>query len=208
MPVSARPLALFCALMIGLPACKDGSSSGGGGRRTLEQIQAEVAVKEQALRDRVVPGKEVPELTLTDLSGKPFVLASLRGKLVLINLWATWCVPCINEMPSLQRLYDKLHSRGLEIVAISVDAAEDKQLVEKFVTKNQLTFPVLLDPEMTVPELLGVAGYPESFFVSQDGNFLEVLDIESEERVARIEGDRVWNSTDMLNEVEKLIPKQ
>lgn len=212
---SPAPFRAFAVVRVSLAAllicsgCDRGGAGprgGSGGARTLEQIRAEVELKEKEQRDRVRAGKPVPDFSLPTLDGRTFVLSQQRGKVVLINLWATWCVPCINEMQSLQRLYDKLRQRGLEVVAISVDSTSDRPAVEKFVAKNQLTFPVLLDPEMTVAELFGVSGYPETFFASADGTFAEILDIETEEPTSRVEGDRVWNSTEVLGAVTALLP--
>ena len=76
-------------------------------------------------RDRFVPvgvGARAPSYSAPDLKGRPLSLASLQGKVVVLNVWATWCPPCRAEMPALQRLYDELRDQGLEVVAVSVDA--------------------------------------------------------------------------------------
>jgi thiol-disulfide isomerase/thioredoxin len=92
-----------------------------------------------------VPAKEVmsEDFTLEALSGGKVSLSSFRGKVVLLSFWATWCGPCKQEMPEMQALYQKLKSRGFEVVA--VDMMEDKATVSKFVKTSGYTFPVLLD---------------------------------------------------------------
>src|SRR5213596_1822984 len=91
-------------------------------------------------------GKPLADFTLPDLQGRSVQLAALRGKVVFVNVWATWCPPCVEEMPTIQRLYERLHHRGLEILAISIDAL-GAQVVAPFMQKYQLTFPALLDSQ-------------------------------------------------------------
>ena len=90
-------------------------------------------------------GQPLPDFTLPDLQGNKVQLSALRGKVVFINIWATWCPPCVEEMPTMQRLYDRLHDRGLEVLAISIDAL-GAQVVKPFMQQYRLTFPALLDP--------------------------------------------------------------
>src|SRR2546429_5753440 len=97
-------------------------------------------------------GKPLADFTLPDLQGHAVQLAALRGKVVFVNVWATWCPPCIEEMPTIQRLYERLHSRGLEVLAISIDAL-GAQVVAPFMQQYQLTFPALLDPQDRIPHL-------------------------------------------------------
>ena len=93
--------------------------------------------------------------TLSDLHGKTWTLKDLRGKVVLVNFWATWCPPCRKEMPDMEALHQEFKEQGLVMLAIS-DEESDK--VEPFVTEHKFSYPILLDPDRKVNELFEVAG--------------------------------------------------
>ncbi len=113
-------------------------------------------------------GFEAPNFTFPDLNGHRVTLFDHRGKVVLVNIWATWCPPCRQEMPSMQRLYEKFRGEDLEILAVSIDA-NGREAVDPFMQKIDLTFPVLLDPKETIKPLYGITGVPESFIVDKEG---------------------------------------
>ena len=92
-----------------------------------------------------------PDFAVTDLRGQAVRLSALRGKVVLVNLWTTWCAPCRQEMPSLERLYRRLAGRGFQVLAVSQDE-EGSRAVEPFVRELNLTFPVLIDRNGRVVE--------------------------------------------------------
>jgi thiol-disulfide isomerase/thioredoxin len=93
--------------------------------------------------------KPAPPLQLPDLAGEVQRLSDLAGRVVLVNFWATWCPPCVEEIPSLQRLYQRLHPAGLEILAVDVgeSAAQVRDFLAQRLPHTQVGFPVLLDPE-------------------------------------------------------------
>ncbi len=107
--------------------------------------------------------------TLTDLSGKPWTLKDLKGKVVMLNFWATWCPPCRKEMPDLEALYRQFESQGLVILGISDD---DPEKVREFVQKQGTTYPVLLDPGSKVNELLHINGIPKTFVYDRGGKIV------------------------------------
>jgi peroxiredoxin len=109
------------------------------------------------------------EFTLKDLSGKSWTFSELRGKVVLVNFWATWCPPCRKEMPDLETLYERFQSKGLVILSIS---DEEAAKVEPFIRERKVTFPVLLDPGRTVNEAFVVEGIPKSFVYDRDGKLV------------------------------------
>ena len=113
-------------------------------------------------------GKPAPDFTYPGLDGKRIGLSDHIGKVVLVNIWATWCRPCVDEMPSMEKLYQILDKDDFEILAISIDAlgADD---VKPFMQKYNLTFPVLLDPEGTIKPAYQVTGVPESFIINRQG---------------------------------------
>ena len=112
--------------------------------------------------------KRAEDFTVALLRGEPLKLSEQRGKPVLINFWATWCAPCREEMPAMERLYRRHHERGFVLLAVSVDT--DAALVRPFLEQHKLTFPVALDSTMSLANAYGVRALPSSFLVDRDGN--------------------------------------
>jgi len=100
--------------------------------------------------------------------GETFRLGDQRGKVVMVNFWATWCPPCLEEMPAMERLYRKHKDAGFTLVAISVDA--DPKKVKPFVSEHKLTMPIGVDPKMDLANTYGVRALPSSFMIGRDGN--------------------------------------
>jgi peroxiredoxin len=120
-------------------------------------------------------GHEAPDFTLKDPSGKTVQLKQLRGRPVLVNFWATWCVPCREEMPELEQLYRQYHdSAGFVVLGISLDAEAAAKDVPEYLKAGDpkvgsYTFPVALDTKMEVARLYHLAGVPSSYFVDPAG---------------------------------------
>ena len=113
-------------------------------------------------------GKPAPDFTFPGLDGKMISLSDYSGKVVLVNIWATWCRPCIDEMPSMEKLYQEFNQDDFEILAVSIDAL-GTEVVEPFMQKYNLTFPALLDPEGTIKPIYQVTGVPESLIIDRRG---------------------------------------
>ena len=122
----------------------------------------------------IQPGLEMPNFTFPDINGKEVSLSDHRGKVVLVNVWATWCPPCRQEMPSMQSLYEKFKGEKFEILAVSIDS-EGREAVTPFMQKMNLTFPALLDPGETIRSLYGITGVPESFIIDKQGILVEKI---------------------------------
>ena len=119
-------------------------------------------------------GRPAPNFTLPGLDGKMVSLSNYQGHVVLVNIWATWCPPCVDEMPSMERLYQELKDENFEIVAISIDAM-GAEAVAPFMEKNKLSFAALLDPEGTIKSVYQTTGVPESFIVNKKGILVEKI---------------------------------
>jgi peroxiredoxin len=133
------------------------------------------------------------DFAVTDLSGQAVRLSSHRGQVVLLNLWATWCAPCREEMPSMQRLWERLKDQGFVILAVSEDE-QGADVVAPFVKQYGITFPVLVDPQREVGDRYGVWGYPESFVIDREGRVVE-----------RVIGPRDWSSPAQIAAIERLL---
>jgi peroxiredoxin len=134
-----------------------------GGR----QLSLEAAIRELDLI-RPSRARAAQDFTAPLLGGKSFRLAGHRGQVVLINFWATWCPPCLEEMPALERLWQQHKDSGFVLVAVSLDA--DPAPVAPFLAAHRLTFPVALDSKFEVANLYGVRALPATFVVDRLGN--------------------------------------
>jgi len=134
------------------------------------------------------PAFELPQVG----GGSSINLEQLRGKVVLVNFWATWCKPCEDEMPAMDRLYRALRGSAFELVAISVD--EDETLVDAFVRRLGLSFPVLMDPSQRVAAAYQTFRFPESLLVGRDGVVVE-----------RYVGPKDWDAAPYLARVQQLL---
>ena len=138
-------------------------------------------------------GRPAPDFALPRVGGgQPLELASLRGQVVLLNFWATWCKPCEDEMPAMERLYQSLRGDGFELVAVSVDVGDEE--VEAFRDRLGLSFPILRDPDRAVANLYQSPRFPESWLVGRDG----VL-------VARFIGPREWDAPEYAGRIRELL---
>ncbi|MGH8066548.1 MAG: peroxiredoxin family protein [Candidatus Entotheonellia bacterium] len=114
---------------------------------------------------------EAPDFTLMTLAGQPARLREFRGKLVLLNFWATWCAPCLHEMPSMERLYQTFKQTDFVLLAVSMDR-QGEEVARPFVENLKLTFPVLLDSTLEVSRQYSVRGLPTSYLIDPDGRLI------------------------------------
>ena len=112
-------------------------------------------------------GSPAPEIVLPDLQGRDVKLSELRGKVVLVNFWATWCKPCKEEMPAMQASYDKLRDKGF--VVLAVNELEDTARVAEHIRTHGHTFEVVMDHNNKVANMYGVVGLPASFLIDPQG---------------------------------------
>jgi len=135
----------------------------------------------------------VPVVALAGIDGAPLRLDELRGKMVFLNFWATWCVPCRQEMPAMERLYRAYEKRGLAVVAVNF--GESKADVLKFLSAQPPSFAIALDPAGEAASSLGVRGLPVSWLLDRDGRILW-----------KAIGSREWDSAAGQAYFDKLLP--
>src|SRR5256884_8100570 len=126
-------------------------------------------------------GFPAPDFTLPTLSGVPIRLAELRGKVVLLNFWATWCVPCRTEMPILEALYQRYKDRGLEVLTVNLDMRSTAG-VEAFMQEVGVTFRVGLDPSWSTAQAYRVLGLPTTYLIDRAGN-VDVREVRARDRL-------------------------
>lgn len=137
---------------------------------------------------KLQPGDPVPDLSLKDMFEKPAQLTAKSNKLLIINVWATWCGPCRHELPSLDRLGEKLRSEA-QVVGISVDT--DSHVLREYLIERKVGFPSYWDPDRHFArDILGVRVYPSTLLVSPHGRLIKVE-----------EGWREWDTPKMLAEI-------
>lgn len=123
-------------------------------------------------RTRLKMGQPAPNFILPNLDDKMISLADYKGKVVLLNIWATWCKPCVEEMPSMEKLYQALKDQDFEILAVSIDVTGKKD-VGPFMKKYKLNFTALLDTKGSIKVLYQTTGVPESFIIDKQGILVE-----------------------------------
>ncbi|GAB4501711.1 MAG: TlpA disulfide reductase family protein [Anaerolineales bacterium] len=120
-------------------------------------------------------GFTAPAVELPDLNGNPVRLADLRGQVVLLNIWATWCPPCRAEMPAIQRAYEAYRAQGFTVLAVNSTVQDDAAKIAPFLAEYGLSFPVLLDEKGLVTRTYQINSLPTSFFIGRDGLIREVI---------------------------------
>jgi len=150
----------------------------------------------------VVAGFRAPDFAVSDEQGETVTLATYAGKVVLLNVWATWCGPCREEMPSMQRLYDRFSREDFEIAAISIDAPPERVGARgnprgdpaAFAHELGLTFPILLDPSGRIQRTYRTARVPESFLIGRNGIIYK-----------KVAGATEWDSRTNIDLIRRLV---
>ena len=156
---------------------------------TVGELQDELGLRPMASQTMA------PDFTVTVLAGGEQTLSSLRGQVVFLNFWATWCPPCRLEMPSMERLHERLGNKGLTILAI--DLQEPEQTVAEYVADNKLTFSVGLDSNGRVAQMYGIRSIPTTYIIGKDG-----------EVIAGAVGAREWDSEASVQYFSLLLGEQ
>lgn len=138
-------------------------------------------------------GKPAPVFTLADLQGKDWDLTALKGKVVFVNFWASWCKPCLEEMPSMEALNKAMPGEYFQMVTVLYN--DQPEYAENVVKKTGATFPVLLDPDSQVAKDYGLTGVPETYIIDPQGILRE-----------KFIGPKNWQSMDAMAMVEHYFP--
>ena len=154
------------------------------------------------LRKELFPvelGSKAPDFKALTLDSIPKekTLADYRGQVVMINVWATWCLPCRVEMPSIEALHKAYGPKGLKIVAVSIDDPGTDQAIRAFAKEYGLTFEILHDPKGEITDLYDIDGYPETFIVGRDGVIRKKLMSATD-----------WNSPEARSLVDRLLTER
>lgn len=139
-----------------------------------------------------VQGEAAPEFAFKDQSGKERSLSGLRGKVVLVNFWATWCPPCRDELPSMQQLQRRMVNKPFEMLALSVD--DSWESVNRFMKENGFTVPVYADFDKRISTLYGTHMWPETYIVDKKGKI-----------AYKVIGAKDWTSSEVLKFLDVLI---
>ena len=140
-------------------------------------------------------GMQAPDLILRNLGGNIEGLSGFKDKVIILNFWATWCAPCLEEMPAFEKIYRRYRSQGLTVIAVSLDKG-DTSKVEKFVDEHNLTFPVLLDLDGIAEKIYPSFTIPFTYVIDKKGII-----------VARVDGAKNWLSSETFAALDVLIKR-
>ncbi|MBU3160736.1 TlpA family protein disulfide reductase [Clostridium frigoris] len=139
------------------------------GKTTTPKINTKSSNDTNKINPTVIKTK-APNFKLSDFNNKELSLSDLKGKKVFLNFWATWCRPCKEEMPEIQKLYEETKNSDLVIIAIEI--GEPLSTVKSFIASNKYSFKVLLDLDQSVSAKYNIASIPTSYFIDVDGNII------------------------------------
>jgi len=156
-------------------------------------LAALIAVFGAAVRQKVVGvGDKAPHFLVRTESGLTISPAAFGGRLLVLNFWATWCPPCIEEMPSLDRMQQQLRDQGVVVLGVSVD--EDEEAYRRFLERARVSFHTARDPEAAISTLYGTYRYPESYVIDREGRVVQ-----------KIVGAVDWTDERMMNYLRSLL---
>ena len=165
-------------------------------QRMDAQITQETAALLRNAKIQVANQRTDPHaFSLPMLTGGIAALSDFKGRIVILNFWATWCPPCRAEMPSMEKLYNRFKDQGLEILA--VDIGEDESTVRRFINSSKYTFPVLLDTNNRISNAYGIEAIPTSYILDREGKI-----------IARVVGSISWDTPQAITAFDALLKSE
>lgn len=161
------PSIAMVLLLLTIPGCKESQPETAQPSRTSGKPAMATAPSVRTI------GQPAPDFVLQDTKGKTWHLSELKGKVVFVNFWATWCPPCRSEMPSMQELFQSLPAKDFQMLAILSN--DQPELAEKLATQIGFAAPILLDPTNGTAKAYGITGVPETYIVDKEGILREAV---------------------------------
>ena len=159
-------LTLLLTLTLLLAGCQSGNNAGNTGAANDNSSNENTAGDTADVSGPIAKGDAYRDFTATLTDGSEFTLSDHEGKVILLNFWATWCGPCVGEMPAFEKLQE---TYGEDLVLVAVNSGEDEETVTSFLEENGYTFPVVLDPEYAVAMLYPIDAIPYTVIIGTDG---------------------------------------
>ncbi len=170
------------------------ASTGGANAAPIPAVQTPPPEPLEFPFDLLDPPRPLPELRFVDGEGRPLTLADFRGKVILLNIWATWCIPCLREMPTLDRLQAKLGGPRFEVVVLSIDIG-GIPVVEKFYRALKLdSLGIYVDKTLRVKRDLGIVGIPTTLLIDRQGR-----------EIGRYSGPAEWDSKEAMKAIRRYL---
>jgi cytochrome c biogenesis protein CcmG, thiol:disulfide interchange protein DsbE len=152
-----------------------------------------IGVLYNTIHERIVNvGDSAPAFSITASNGRTITAADFGGKVLVLNFWATWCEPCVDEMPSLNALARRFQDRGLVVLGVSVD--KDENAYKQFLTRLKISFPTARDPEQKVNQDYGTVQFPETYIINAQGKVVDKI-------ISAVN----WTDDKMVNHVQSLL---
>jgi peroxiredoxin len=148
-----------------------------------------------AVRDRTVnTGDRAPSFRLATNTGQTVTETSFGGELLLVNFWATWCPPCVQEMPSLEQFHQSFRAKGVVVLGVNVDRSE--QVYQQFIQRSGISFANAFDPAADISARFGTFKFPETYLINREGRVLE-----------KFVGPETWTNPDVVERIQRHLPK-
>ena len=171
-------LILGMALMVaaGISACNASSKTSSSEATTTESKQADAKAEDSKQAESDKEDKKFPEFTAKTVSGEDISSDLFKdSKLTVVNVWGSWCGPCVAEIPELQKLYENMKDKGVNVVGLAQDAGTDLDAVKEIIDKNKVTYQNIVPEGATEDFVMSIMAFPTTFFVDSDRNIVGVI---------------------------------
>ena len=171
-------LILGMALMLaaGISACNASSKTSSSEATTTESKQADVKAEDSKQAESDKEDKKFPEFTAKTVSGEDISSDLFKdSKLTVVNVWGSWCGPCVQEIPELQKLYESMKDKDVNVIGLAQDAGTDLDAVKEIIDKNKVTYQNIVPEGATEDFVMSLMAFPTTFFVDSDRNIVGVI---------------------------------